>query len=364
MADFQQVNVAGIEPLGNPAMRDLIDTLRKGYEAFQTPKNTQLAQQKAQEDITAQALKNALEKQYGTQDKESQIALRNAQAQKSAQDAQYGPLPSTSPAAEALALKFLKDKYGSDSEVYKNALKYQSSRDESKSILNNQRNTYANATSWKSLPASEKNRVIANAVGMGYDPAEAAALLSQGKSLEDLAQAKGQRLSEVEPNYPLSAQTISQTKNREAFSNEISYLDENINGALKGVGHKVLGYSPTQIWSAIKNDNPDEQGKILAGRALAPEMAALRLKAAGGNVGIEAIRELQHAALANMEIFESTISPEARQAMNKYISQWISGAVDKYNKSINQSAQLGKKESKPEQNNNYIEYDATGRRVK
>jgi hypothetical protein len=53
-------------------------------------------------------------------------------------------------------------------------------------------------------------------------------------------------------------------------------------------------------------------------------MASLRLKAMGGQVGIEAIREVQEASMANVKSFQSLVSPAVYKQAQQYMTNWIS----------------------------------------
>jgi hypothetical protein len=98
---FQPINFAAIEPEGNPLMRNFVDILKKGYEAGQLPEQNR---QKAESEKLANALKQAQ-----IQDLE-----------RKAQDP-FGGFDLTGPAKEAVSLDKLRQKYGKDSPVVKQA---------------------------------------------------------------------------------------------------------------------------------------------------------------------------------------------------------------------------------------------------
>lgn len=72
---YQPFNFANIEPLGESSMRNLVDNLMKGYQAYNMPRETQLAQEEKR-------LRNALlqsQGQYAGPLAESQLQLLKAQ---------------------------------------------------------------------------------------------------------------------------------------------------------------------------------------------------------------------------------------------------------------------------------------------
>ena len=200
----------------------------------------------------------------------------------------------------------------------------------------------ANSQSFRLLPTDEKKRVTATAVGMGYEPTEAIDMLTNGSTLEDMAQKKGVSLKDIEPVYPLANETIKQMTQRSAFTHEIDKLGKDLTAATNQYGRQFFGYSPSQVIDAIKNDDPETQGMFLAARALQPELNALRLKSAGGQIGIEALRHLEETALSQSKIFKNLVSPEARKAMQKYINMYLADANSAYDNYLKNYSALGK----------------------
>lgn len=199
---------------------------------------------------------------------------------------------------------------------------------------------YSSSLAFRSLPVDEKKRAVALTTGMGLDPTEGERLLASGKTLSEIAKDEGVKLDNIIPVYPVGGENIKQTQRRSAYVNELADLDSKTSEAQAEYQNRFLGYSLPQIADAITNENPDKQGRILAARALSPEISALRLKVAGGNIGIEAINELQNKSLNNLKILESTVSPEAYRAMQKYMNQWLGEAARKYEDTINDYGRL------------------------
>ena len=78
--------------------------------------------------------------------------------------------------------------------------------------------------------------------------------------------------------------------------------------------------------------NKDQQAKFLAARMLAPEQAAIRLRAMGGNVGIEAIREMTDKAMVNGKNIQALVKPDVFNQANEYVEKAIYDAVEAANK--------------------------------
>ncbi len=176
---------------------------------------------------------------------------------------------------------------------------------------------------WKSTPTFNKQNQIAIATGMGMDPSEAGQLLAQGVTLGEMAKERGLKLNDIKAQYPLTMENVKQNQQRAAYSNELYKLEDITSQAVADQGRKFFSYNVNQALDALKNKDPDKQGRMLAARALQPEIAAVRGRALGVHVGIGSLNKLQDAALAQSKVFESHISPEARVAMNKYLTKWI-----------------------------------------
>ena len=61
------------------------------------------------------------------------------------------------------------------------------------------KDAYRNSLAFRTLPADEKKRAVALSTGMGYDPIEAENALAGGKTLTELADAKGLKVNDVTP---------------------------------------------------------------------------------------------------------------------------------------------------------------------
>ena len=192
----------------------------------------------------------------------------------------------------------------------------------------------------RGMPANEKKWSLAMGRGMGIDPTEMQRELNEGKTVSDVAKERNIPLAEVKPKYGPGEELVKQNQKRDAYTKELSILDRNMSSAMGKYQNKILGYSLDQVADAVSGDDPDTQGKVLAARALQPEMAALRLKMANANIGIESIKELQAKSLGNLKIIESTVDEPTYLAMQKYMNRWLNEASEGFGKAIDANGQI------------------------
>lgn len=139
---FQQVNVAGIAPIGDPATRDLMDNLMKGYKAGNLPRNMAQQQQTAALQQQGTTLANQMQgmknESYPEQQRQAalmnalkgrltnaQIGLINAQAAKANRDANdpFGGQSFSGSLGQVMQLEAIRNKFGENSPIYQRALK-------------------------------------------------------------------------------------------------------------------------------------------------------------------------------------------------------------------------------------------------
>lgn len=205
---------------------------------------------------------------------------------------------------------------------------------------------YSSALAWRTLPAIEKNRSLALAVGMGIDPVSASEYFASGKNLNDLANEQGYTLNEVNANYAPTTPNITAVQRRSAFDAEMKELNNKIKEAVSPYAKRFAGISFEQIADQLQALAPSATekekrkiGKFLAGRALLPELTALRINTMGGRVGIEAIRHLEDKSLANLKLI-APIDSEIYNYMQDYIQEYIEEAQKKYANVINNFANI------------------------
>lgn len=199
-------------------------------------------------------------------------------------------------------------------------------------------NKQAAGYDFNSLPVSTKEYVLAQAAGMGIYPDDARKMLTSGKSLSDIATEKGFDPNNLpEPIYPLTKAGQTQLKQRKAAIEELGKLGKTISSWAGPYSQQIAGYSPLQVKDALTGKNKDQQAKFLAARMLAPEQAAIRIKAMGGNVGIEAIREMTEKSMMNGHALQALVKPDVFIKANEYVEEAIKDAVDAANKAATQS---------------------------
>lgn len=177
--------------------------------------------------------------------------------------------------------------------------------------------------SYDKLPVNDKKREVGLFTAMGVDPVKAVSLLRKGTSASDYAKDNGIDIANVTPQYALGEQNIKDVQRTSAYFDELDSLEKNISQGLAAYPNRFRGYSLDQIADQLAGDNPEKVGKALASAALQPELAALRLKVQGGNIGIEAIRELTEKSLGKLNTVESFVDRPTYLAMQRYINKWL-----------------------------------------
>lgn len=191
----------------------------------------------------------------------------------------------------------------------------------------------AQGLEFNSLPAEYKTQILALGGGMGIDPDTMTKELMSGKSLEQIASEKGYNPSDLpSPIYPLTAAGREQIRRRNDALQEINTLGKKVNEAMAPYSKRIAGYSPKQVMEALKGTNEDSQARFIAARALQPELAAIRLRMAGGNVGIEAIRELTNTSLGHVKIYEPFMNEKVFSKAMEYVDDWLNEAAQAANK--------------------------------
>jgi hypothetical protein len=334
-------------PLLDSSFKNVLEDVLKGYQMSQEPA-------KMKQDSNARDLANQLRKlevdhkpkQFELDDKGKSLAnalhskaletyderfaldkqLKQAQIQKALQTKVGG-----SPKANGELANFMVANPDATAEEIKKAFEeiHGSKLEHEKAITNRSLDITAGG-GFDKLPANEKKRAVGLMTSMGVDPVEATRLLRSGVSPSEYAKENKIDIENITPIYPLGEENVKQLQRRTGFVNEIKNLEENLAGAMGEYQNKVMGYSLDQVADALSGENPDKQGRVLAARALQPELAALRLKVAGGNIGIEAINELKKKSLGDLKIIESLVDTPTYLSMQKYMTQWLESAANEF----------------------------------
>lgn len=351
-------------PLLDSPAKNIFEDVLKGYQMEREP--AKMKQEATAKDLANQLKKLEVEhkpKEYALGDQEKGLAnalkskalehyeekfglerdLKKAQIQKALQKNVGGNAKANGELAN-----FIVANPGATQEDIKKAYEeiHGKKMEHEQTIINRSKDVVA-GNSFDKLPTNDKKQTVALFKGMGVDPVEAVSLARKGTSPSQYAEEKGIDINTVQPDYALGEQNVKDAQRAASYLDEIDGLDKHITEGLGDYQNKILGFSFDQIADAAKGEDPDKQGRVLAARALLPELNALRLKIAGGNIGIEALRELEHKSLGQLNIFESLVDQKAYKAAQKYMRQWIDEAGRTRINSLNKFSMLksGKQKS-------------------
>ncbi len=355
--DFSRAPMVKKDVLESP-FKNLLEDVFKGYKMGAEPA-------KMKQESTQRELANKLKglevehkpKEYALNDQQKSLAnalqskalehyeekfglerdLKKAQIQKALQQKVGG-----TPKANGELANYIVSHPDATQEEIRNAYEeiHGKKMEHEQTIINRSKDVVA-GNSFDKLPTNDKKQSVALMKGMGVDPVEAVSYLRQkGNSPSTYAQEKGIDINNVQPDYALGEQNVKDAQRASSYLDEIDGLDKHISEGLGNYQNKIMGYSLDQIADAAKGEDPDKQGRVLAARALLPELNALRLKIAGGNIGIEALRELEHKSLGQLNIIESLVDKKAYMAAQKYMRQWIDEAGRTRIKSLNKFSML------------------------
>ena len=329
--------------LDSPA-KTIFEDVLKGYQMSQVP--GQMKQEATAKDLANSLKKLEVEhkpKEYALNDQGKSLAnalhskalehyeekfglerdLKKAQIQKALQKNVGG----NAKANGELANFIVANPGASQEDIKKAYEEIHGKKMEHEQTIINRSKDVVSGNSFDKLPTNDKKQSVALMKGMGVDPVEAVAYLRQsGNSPSTYAKEKGIDVTKVEPDYAAGEQNIKMAQQANAYMEEIDTLDKHINDGLGKYQNKIMGYSLEQIADAAEGSNPDQQARALAARALLPELNSLRLKIAGGNIGIEALRELEHKSLGKLNVLESLVDSETYTKAQQYMTDWIKEA--------------------------------------
>lgn len=278
---FQQTSVAGIAPIGNPALRDLTQTLMRGYMAARMPK--QIQQQEEQRELANQLsqLKISEEPERFRLAK----ALMQAQTEKALRPPQYAP----SNFEKALAgAERIKNQFGENSPQSKLAQMYISRLAEG------------------------------SGTQLTVDPSTGAVSFSSGARQRDGGQkvVDGKVISQLTKGAATDQQKIDlANKSRQVIAKNINmpYLGS---GGLTRLAHEFFMYN------LVKDPKEKEKyGNRLVDAAvaykIAPEYALMQLTAQGARATVPAIHEQIQATTAGwpkfLKYFAGNLPPKLQK---------------------------------------------------
>ena len=198
----------------------------------------------------------------------------------------------------------------------------QQEKDMALSSYYNKRNDFLD---FKSLPANTQNEMIATARGYGYKPDEALNLYKQGYKIEDLKRMAEENGADTQgmPVYSPTSSNVTQTKKAEAAVQEIDVISKHVTDAIAPYASRFNGYSLKQIVQAASGESPDAQARLFAAKALMPELSSARINAVGGNVGIEAIKDVRENSYGELKTLQPLVSEEVFRKSQEYLDAWI-----------------------------------------
>lgn len=327
-------------PILESPFKNMLEDVLKGYKMSQEPA-------KMKQESTARELANSLKnlevqhkpKEYALNDQGKSLAnalhskalehyeekfglerdLKKAQIQKALQKNVGG----NAKANGELANFMVANPDATQEDIQKAYQEIHGSKLAHEQAVTNRSVDMTSGSSFDKLPTNDKKREIGLMTAMGVDPVEAAAMLRKGTSASQYAKDNDIDISQVTPKYPLGEQNIKDVQRTAAYFDELGTLEKHITEGMSEYPNRFRGYSLDQIADQLAGDKPDKVGKALASAALQPELASLRLKVQGGNVGIEAIRELTEKSQGDLKAVKSLIDKPTYLAMQKYIDQWL-----------------------------------------
>lgn len=327
-------------PLLDSPFKNIFEDVLKGYKMAKEPGKMQ--QESEQRELANKAKKLEVEhkpKEYALGDQEKGLAnamkskalehyeekfglerdLKKAQIQKALQTKLGGNVKANG----ELANYMVSHPGASEDEIRKAYEEIHGSKLAHEQAVTNRSVDMTSGSSFDKLPTNDKKREIGLMTAMGVDPVEAASMLRKGTSASEYAKQQGIDISEVTPKYALGEQNIKDVQRTAAYFDELGSLEKHVSEGMSEYPNRLKGYSLDQIADQLAGDKPEKVGRALASAALQPELAALRLKVQGGNIGIEAIRELTDKSLGNLKTVESLVDKPTYLAMQKYINQWL-----------------------------------------
>lgn len=214
---YQRSNPQNIPLLKSPWEQDFAKLLQQGMQLRHEPER--LMRQKEQEQFSnilrkEQGLQAQAETPFVGQRAQADINYKQAQAKAAEQQANLpfgGRL--TGVANEALGLELLKQQYGPDSEVYKNAVKRYQSDLRSSDILNEYR---------QALSGTTEKRVATPFKKLEME-------IEEINARKDLPDSEKERLTEMAKLAQIKGITLPEFQKRSAFASNIDKTLEKIN---------------------------------------------------------------------------------------------------------------------------------------
>ena len=215
---------------------------------------------------------------------------------------------------------------------------------------------------WNSMPADQKDALLAQASGAGIDASEAVKMFQNGMTLPDIMATKGYKDPAHYPpqNYPATTGTRTSMQTRTIAGKEAAPLFDFAINAIAPYSKTIFGYSPKLFEdsmnssdsyqqmdsilhmdksdlvksvenSGIKNDNYNKQVDFLASMMIMPDLMGIRFRQLNGQrIGVEVLNELTNASAMNVKYLRPQFSEKV----------WKDAAI-KAQDLVNQATDIG-----------------------
>lgn len=208
-------------------------------------------------------------------------------------------------------------------------------------IKNNNAYPYLHAT------PDAKNFMIAKLAGAGISPDESIAELSNGKNVNQILQDRGFNPDDIQPHYIATSKDVEEMHKKQAALSALSSLSSHITSATSPYSSTMYGYSPQQVADSIRDSDPDKQAQFLAARQLQTELAAVRGKMVGLNMGKTVLNSMIDKNMGDVKVFKPYVSSEVYTKMQNYIDKWLSESVNSANDAV---SNIGSAKSSSDEN--------------
>lgn len=178
-----------------------------------------------------------------------------------------------------------------------------------------------NAKQFDSLPATAKLDLIAKGRGIGLTAENLRKEIVNGRSIEEIAEARGYDPTNIPMDYAPTQSNITQFNNREFIGKETDYMNKYIKENTTEYARTLMDRSPKFVKDQLFGLNKDKQAKYLAARALSPELANLRVTFTGAKGTVAALNAMKEKSMMEMKIFRSLVSPEVYEKAQSEIDR-------------------------------------------
>jgi hypothetical protein len=192
---------------------------------------------------------------------------------------------------------------------------------------------------FETMPQAQKNQVLSRADGMGYTYDEANRLLINGKSLRDLAVAKGYRADGTDwpsPNYPITTGMLTQQQKANVAKAALDAVEPQTVKMTAPYAKRVAGgISPELIKDIVFDSNKDKASDALAGIAMQSAIQMSRGRIEAGPMGITALNKMIQTNLAGWNLMGFSPGSEIYTLTQKKIQKLLNKMNVAENRAMN-----------------------------